>query len=131
MNEIIVRTPSFSFAEEILFSMLKTHQFEILEAKINCCISTGLVCFERENYFPLVLDGYLYGEKTRLLISSITIGSDNSSSNAVLHLLQEAGFEVDKNDILTPRRQKTIYNSWREAEQWIHLKYVKEKTAHK
>jgi len=124
MNEIIIRAQSSYLAKNSMLALFKSGDFNALYARFQYCISKGLPPLDKPENYPLMLEGYLAKEPTRIYVTSLTAGYNGTGPNALVAILKAAGFTFDENDILTGRNVKAEYPKSRK-EEWIRLTFRK------
>ena len=81
--------------------------FEAKTARISYNVDKGLPNAEDTENYPLILKGTLNGSSLTVPVYSVTAGYGGTGPNAMVRILNEAGFKFKDSDILT----KELVNS--------------------
>ena len=102
MSKIIINT-STSYQAEAATKALLSGGFIAKKAYINYNLKKGVPLPEEVHNYPLILEGRLTGFPINIYVNSVTAGYGGTGPNALVDILNAAGFEFDENDILTPQ----------------------------
>lgn len=103
MSRMVIDSPTSDSAKEVVIEILKAG-FEAHSARIHYNISRGLPRIEDTDKYPLILSGTIKNSNMSIHVYSVAVGYNGEGPNAMVDILEHAGFKFDKNDILTNRR---------------------------
>ena len=103
MSKIIVEAHSSDIAENSVIALLKGG-FQVRKARISYNLQKGLPLVEETDKYPLILEGKFGSwSSVSVYVYSVTAGYSGSGPHAMLSILKAAGFELQKDDILTDK----------------------------
>ena len=91
MDTIVIKTATSYKARDAVLAFINAG-FKASKAKIRYNISKGLPPIEREDLYPLVLEGNFNGSPTSIKVYSVTAGYGGTGPNDLVRILKAAGF---------------------------------------
>ena len=116
MSRIIVEEYTSYDSEKRVISLLDGG-FEAHTARISYNLNKGLPLVEDTDLYPLILEGTLNNSSVIVHVYSVTAGYGGSGPNAMVNILNAAGFKFENDDILTDK--------YADSTGYIHLIFIR------
>ena len=100
MDTIVIKTATSYQARDAVLAFIRAG-FKASKAEIRYDISQGLPPIERENLYPLSLEGVFNNYPTTIKVYSVTAGYCGTGPTDLVSILQGAGFPLIDKLLLT------------------------------